>query len=66
MGPVVCHSLTIPFADLIDVTLAVEDTNSILIDKANRAIQGNVAMQVVPPGGQNCNARDTYFWSPST
>ena len=35
-----------PFADLTDVTLADEDTNSILIDNANRAIQGNVAMQV--------------------
>ena len=44
-----------PFADLIDVTLAVEDTNSILIDKANRAIQGNVAMQVTQPGGIICN-----------
>ena len=33
-------------ADLTDVTLAGEDTNSILTDNANRAIQGNVAMQV--------------------
>ena len=32
-------------ADLTDVTLADEDTNSILTDNANRAIQGNVAMQ---------------------
>ena len=31
--------------DLTDVTLADEDTNSILTDNANRAIQGNVAMQ---------------------
>ena len=31
------------FADLTDVTLADEDTNSILTDNANRAIQGNVA-----------------------
>ena len=31
--------------DLTDVTLADEDTNSILADNANRAIQGNVAMQ---------------------
>ena len=38
-------------ADLTDVTLADEDTNSILTDNANRAIQGNVAMQVVPSGG---------------
>ena len=28
------------------MTLADEDTNSILIDNANRAIQGNVAMIV--------------------
>ena len=32
--------------DFNDVTLADEDTNSILTDNANRAIQGNVAMQV--------------------
>ena len=32
-----------PFADLTDVTLADEDTNSRLTDNANRAIQGNVA-----------------------
>ena len=29
-----------PFADLTDVTLAYEDTNSILTDNAKRAIQG--------------------------
>ena len=33
-------------ADLTDVTLADEDTNSILTDIANRAFRGNVAMQV--------------------
>ena len=33
--------------DLTDVTLADEDTNSILIDNAKRAIQGNEAMQVM-------------------
>ena len=49
MGPSVCHSLTTPFADLTDVTLADEDTNSILTDNANGAIQGYEAMQVVPP-----------------
>ena len=32
------------FADLTDVTLADEDTNSILTDNANRAIEGDVAM----------------------
>ena len=34
------------------MTLADEDTNSILTDNANRAIQGNVAMQVTQSGGQ--------------
>ena len=34
------------------MTLADEDTNSILTDDANRAIQGNVAMQVTRPDGQ--------------
>ena len=50
MGPGVCSSLTnTSFADLTDVTLADEDTNSILItNSADRAIQGNVAMQVAP------------------
>ena len=43
------------FADLTDVTLAAEDTNSILTDNANRAIQGNVAMHVTLPGGQIWN-----------
>ena len=48
MGPSVCHSLMfVNFVD--DVTLADEDTNSILTDKANRAIQDNVAMQVTQP-----------------
>ena len=41
-----------PFADLTDVTLAIEDINSILTDNANRAIQGKVAMQVTQPFGQ--------------
>ena len=46
-------SLTLrPFADLTDVTLADKDTNSILTDNANRAIQGNEAMQVTQPGGK--------------
>ena len=40
-------------ADLTDVTLADEDTNSIPTDDVNRAILGKVAMQVAPPGGQN-------------
>ena len=40
-------------ADLTDVTLADEDSNSTPADDVNRAILGNVAMQVAPPGGQN-------------
>ena len=52
MGPDVRHTW---FADLTDVTLADEDINSIPADDVNRAILGNVAMQVVPPGGQNWN-----------
>ena len=52
MGPDVTEGL---FADLTDVTLADEDINSIPADDVNRAILGNVAMQVVPPGGQTCN-----------
>ena len=36
-----------PFADLTDVTLADEDTNPIITDNANGAIQGNEAMQVM-------------------
>ena len=42
-------------ADLTDVTLADEDASSILTDNANRAFQGNVAMQVTQPGGQLWN-----------
>ena len=38
-----CLKLSIPFANLTDVTLADEDTNSILTDNANRA------MQATPP-----------------
>ena len=44
-------SLSYLCADLTDVTLADEDTNSILTDNANRAIQGNVTMHVMQPGG---------------
>ena len=59
MGPDVSER---GFADLTDVTLADEDTNSILADNAKGAIQGNEAMQVMktnmqvaPSGGQICN-----------
>ena len=53
LGPDVRHSLTKrAFVDLTDVTLADEDTNSILTDNVNRAIQGNEAMQVMQTGDQ--------------
>ena len=38
-----------PFANLTDATLADEDSNSIC-QYVDRAILGNVAMQVAPPG----------------
>ena len=58
MGPWIQVTLTeTPFRDLIYVTLADEDTTSIPTDNANRAIIGNVAIQVAPPGGQTCNYR---------
>ena len=41
------------FADLTDVTLASEDSKSMPTYDINRAILGNVAMKVAPPGGQN-------------
>ena len=47
-------SLTKPLLQT-DMILADEDTNSILTDNANRAIQGNVAMHVTLPGGQLWN-----------
>ena len=56
MGPVVSHWVSPrPFEDLTDMTLADEDTNSILTDIAIRTFQGNVAMQVTQPGGQVSN-----------
>ena len=47
--------LSIPCADLTDVTLADEDTNPILTDNAKRTFHGNVAMQVTQPGEKICN-----------
>ena len=55
-----------PCVDLTDVTLADEDTNSILTENADRAIEGKVAsyatwwptlqtMQMVPPDDQILN-----------
>ena len=56
MGLGLCPSLTSRrFADLTDVTLADDDSNSIPTDDVNKAILGNVAMQVAPPGGQIYN-----------
>ena len=46
------------FADLTDVTLADEDTNSILTDYVNRSIQGNEAMQVMLT-----NASGAIWWA---
>ena len=40
------------FADLTDVTLADEDSNLIPTD-VNKAMLGNVAMQVAPSGGKH-------------
>ena len=54
MGPDVSQSVSPRlFADLTDVTLADEDSNSLPSDDVNRAILGNMAMQVVPLGGQH-------------
>ena len=53
MGPDVSHSIQDYVAYLTDVTLADNDSNSTPADDVNRAIPGNVAMQVAPPGGQN-------------
>ena len=58
MGPSLSNWVRDLWLHLTDVTLADEDTNSILTDNANRAIQGNVAMQVTqvaPSGGQILN-----------
>ena len=41
--------------NLTDVTLADEDTNSMLTDNATMAFQGIVAMRVTQPGGQLWN-----------
>ena len=56
-------SVTLPFADLTDVNLADEDTNSILTDNANRAFQCNVAIQVTQAGGKFAtNASSAILW----
>ena len=64
MGSLLSHKLSeTPCANLTDVTLADEDTNSILADNANRAIQGNVAMPIIT-GGQICNQCKLCLWWP--
>ena len=40
------------FADLTDVTLADEDSDSIPTDDVNKAILGKVTMQVLPSSGK--------------
>ena len=42
-------------ANLIDVSLSYEDTNSLQTDDFNRTTIGIVAMQVAQPGDQTCN-----------
>ena len=49
IGLDVTHS---PCSDLTDVTLADEDTNSILTDDAKMGIMGDVAMHVAPTRGK--------------
>ena len=41
MGPVLCHKLRDVFADLTDVILVDEDTNSIPTHNTNKTIQDN-------------------------
>ena len=55
MGSSLSNSLPDLCANLTDVTLADEDTNSILTDNDNQAFQRNVAMQVTEVGGKICN-----------
>ena len=53
MGLSLCPSVTARgFADLTDVTLADEDSNTIPTDDVSRAFLGNMAMQVAPSGDQ--------------
>ena len=66
MGPDDSRSVSeTPLWNLTDVTLADEDTNTILTYDANRAIQGNMTMQVTQPGGQICNISSVVTWWPT-
>ena len=58
----VCPSVRHLWLDLTDVTLADEDTNSILTDNVNRAIEGNVAMQVLLVANFGSNASGASWW----
>ena len=48
--------------NLTDVTLADDDTNSILTDNVNRAIEGNEAMQVLLVANFGSNASGVSWW----
>ena len=51
MGLGLSNSLTL--VDLTDVSLVDEDANPVLADHTNRAIPGNLEMQVAPPFQQD-------------
>ena len=51
-GPIYVSQPLRRLANLTDVTLADQATNSIQADNANMAIQGNVAMKVTQSRGQ--------------
>ena len=53
IGPDVCPSWL-----MADVTVADDDANPIPTNEAGRAVSGNMAMPVAPPGGQICNQWD--------
>ena len=67
MGPVLSHWVSMRgFADLTDVTLVDEDTNSIPTNNTNRTIQDNVAMPVTNPGDQFeniCKWSNGQYWN---
>ena len=54
MGPGLSNWVTdwVTLVDLTDVSLVDEDANPVLADHTNRAIPGNLEMQVAPPGDQ--------------
>ena len=46
-------STSLTLVDLTDVSLVDEDANPVLVDRTNRAIPGNLEMQVAPPFQQD-------------